>query len=89
MPVISDFYGIVIFLYYYDKGQHNRPHIHARHAEFEAVIAIDNGDILTGDLPISRMRLVQAWTEIHRKELMRAWELAVTGYKPDKIEPLR
>ena len=89
MPVISDFYGIVIFLFYYDKGQHNRPHIHARYAEFEAVIAIDNGDILKGDLPISKMRLVQAWIEIHRKELMRGWELAVTGYKPDKIEPLR
>ena len=89
MPVISDFYGIVIFLYYYDKGQHNRPHFHARYAEFEAVIAIDNGDILAGDLPISKMRLVQAWTEIHRKELMRAWGRAVTGYKPDKIEPLR
>jgi len=35
------------------------------------------------------MKLVQAWIEIHRDELVADWELAVSGQPPYKIEPLR
>jgi hypothetical protein len=35
------------------------------------------------------MRLVTAWVEIHRDDLMADWELAVSGQQPYKIEPLR
>jgi hypothetical protein len=35
------------------------------------------------------MRLVTAWVEIHREELMADWDLAVSGQQPYKIEPLR
>lgn len=89
MPIISTFYGIVIFFYYSDNRKHHRPHFHAQCAEFEAVIAISNGDLLEGDLPPNKMKLVQAWIEIHHEELEYNWELAVKGKKPNKIEPLR
>jgi hypothetical protein len=35
------------------------------------------------------MRLVQAWMEIHKDELMVASQLAVKGQQPYKIEPLK
>jgi len=35
------------------------------------------------------MKLVQAWLEIHREDLMADWELAVSGQTPFPIEPLR
>ena len=35
------------------------------------------------------MRLVLAWVEIHRDDLMADWQLAVSGQPPFKIEPLR
>ena len=35
------------------------------------------------------MKLVMAWIEIHRDELMADWDLAVNGQLPYKIEPLR
>jgi len=35
------------------------------------------------------MKLVQAWLELHREELLANWELAVSGQCPYKIEPLR
>jgi hypothetical protein len=35
------------------------------------------------------MKLVQAWIEIHREELLADWQLAVEGQQPFKIEPLR
>jgi len=45
--------------------------------------------ILEGSIPSNKLKLVLAWMEIHRDELMADWELAVSGLQPDKIEPLR
>ena len=39
--------------------------------------------------PQSKMRLVQAWIEIHKEDLMADWQLAVEGLQPFNIEPLR
>jgi hypothetical protein len=54
------FYGIIIRLYLLDQVHHNLPHIHARYAEFEASIGIDDGEVLAGELPRKQLRLVQA-----------------------------
>ncbi|MBI4289056.1 MAG: DUF4160 domain-containing protein [Chloroflexi bacterium] len=89
MPVISSFYGIVILMFYLDNKKRYRPHVHAQYGEFAAVISIDEGDVLEGDLPKSRMRLVQAWIEIHKDELMTNWRLAVKGQQIGKIDPLK
>jgi len=88
MPVISMFYGILIRLFLIDNKHHNTPHIHAKYAEFEASIDIPDGEILSGELPRKQLRLVQAWIEIHRDELMADWDLAVSGETPYKISPL-
>jgi hypothetical protein len=45
--------------------------------------------VLTGKLPSGKVRLVQAWIEIHRDELMADWQLAVNGEEVFKIEPLK
>lgn len=88
MPIISMFYGIIVRLYLLDNKHHNLPHIHARYAEYEASIAIEDGEILSGDLPRKQLRLVQAWIELRRDELLADWELAVSGEAPYKIAPL-
>jgi len=89
MPVISMFYGILIMMYYMDNDKHHHPHIHAEYAEHSAVIAIVDGEVLEGELPGVKMKLIQAWMEIHKDELMADWQLAVKGQKPYKIEPLK
>ncbi len=38
MPVVSSFYGILIYFYFED---HNPPHFHARYNEYEALIDIN------------------------------------------------
>ena len=88
MPIISMFYGIIIRLYLLDNKHHNLPHIHARYAEYEASVAIEDGEILSGDLPRKQLRLVQAWIELRHDELLADWELAVSGEAPYKIAPL-
>ena len=35
------------------------------------------------------MKLLQAWIEIHKDELVADWALAVSGELPYKIEPLK
>lgn len=88
MPIISMFYGIIIRMYFLDTQHHNMPHLHARYAEFEASIGIDDGEVLAGQIPRKQLRLVQAWIELHRDELVADWVLARSGKLPYKIEPL-
>ena len=37
----------------------------------------------------AKLKLVQAWIEIHQDELMADWELAVNGQQVFKIDPLK
>jgi hypothetical protein len=36
-----------------------------------------------------RLKLVQAWIEIHKDELFANWELAAAGEEPFRIAPLQ
>jgi hypothetical protein len=89
MPVISMFYGIIILMYFFDNKKHYRSHIHVQYGERNAIIAIDDGEVLEGSLPKPKLKLVQAWIEIHRDELSADWKLAVAGKQLFKIAPLR
>ncbi len=89
MPTISMFYGIIICMYFNDNKQHKLPHIHVKYQEDEVIIAIPDGDILEGSIPKTKMKLVEAWIEIHKDELVADWQLAASGELPYKIEPLR
>ncbi|AWB68071.1 hypothetical protein C2869_17310 [Saccharobesus litoralis] len=89
MPTISMFYGIIIRMYYFDNQQHNMPHIHVHYQESAAIIEIPSGDVLQGELPKSKQKLVDAWIEIHKDELMADWQLAINGESVFKIDPLK
>ncbi|NCB69574.1 MAG: DUF4160 domain-containing protein [Bacteroidia bacterium] len=89
MAIISMFYGIIISMYYLDNRQHNLPHIHVKYQDEEAVISISDGVLLEGSLKTNKMKLVQAWIEIHKDELFANWELAINGETIFKIDPLK
>ena len=89
MPVISMFYGLIVRMFFFDDDQHHLPHIHVEYGEFEAVFHIESGDLLSGDLPRNKLRLAQAWIELHRDELMADWKLATEGGEIFKIDPLK
>lgn len=88
MPVISMFYGIIIRMYLLDNHHHRCPHFHAKYAEYEASISIEDGEVLAGQLPRKQFRLVLAWLELHRDELQADWDLSVEGENLYKIDPL-
>lgn len=89
MPAISMFYGIVIYLYFFDDERHKLPHIHAKYQGQDASFSILDGSLLSGSIPPAKTKLVEAWIEIHRESLMSDWELAVSGQLPFPIDPLR
>lgn len=43
----------------------------------------------TATLPKKQFKMVQAWIEIHKEELLVDWELAVNGDDPFRIAPLQ
>ena len=89
MPVISMFYGIIVLMYFLDNKKHKRPHIHVQYQGKEAVFSIPEGKLLEGTLPQNKIKLVCAWIEIHREELLADWKLAVQGAEIFKIDPLK
>lgn len=90
MPEISRFYGIIIRMYWEAESKHNSPHFHAYYQGENLVVAIDNEiDVLAGTIPNKQKRLILAWAELHKKELIDNWKLTQLGEKPFSIEPLK
>lgn len=89
MPTISIFFGIVIRMFFRDIEKHNLPHIHADFQGEVAVYSIPEGYILAGSLPPSKHKLVVAWIEIHKDELLADWKLAVNGKPTFSIRGLK
>lgn len=85
MPTISEFYGIMILMFYND---HAPPHFHARYAEHEALIRIEPLGILQGNLPPKALGMVMEWAGLHQEELKKDWELTEKLQKPKRIKPL-
>lgn len=88
MPTISLFYGILIKMFFNDIDKHHSPHIHAEYQGQHAQYSIETGEILSGSLAPSKHKLVVAWIEIHRDDLLADWELAVNGQHPIAIKGL-
>lgn len=84
MPTISMFYGIIIRMYYDD---HNPPHFHAFFGEYKATFNFD-GELIDGNMPNSKMKLISAWALIHKEDLMANWKLAKDNESLYNINPL-
>lgn len=89
MPTISMFYGIIVRMLFMDTQKHHLPHLHVEYQGVEAVISLPDGMLLEGVIPPKKLRLLQAWIDIHEEELMADWALAVRGEPVFPIDPLR
>jgi hypothetical protein len=61
MPAISMFYGIIIYMFFFDDKKHHRPHIHAHYSDHSAVIAIEGGEVLKNRMPTRPRVVFQRW----------------------------
>jgi hypothetical protein len=85
MPRVSEFFGIVIAMFYAD---HAPPHVHASYAGHEALIGIDPLRVLRGSLPPRALALVAEWAARRRDALMEDWLRARLGLPLEPIPPL-
>jgi len=88
MAVISMFYGLVIYIYF-ESTKHHLPHIHVKYQDENAVFSLPDGQLLEGTLKPSKLKLIQAWIEIHAEELLANWDLAQSGQPVFKVDPLK
>ena len=85
MAEISRFYGIIISMF---GNEHNPPHLHIKYGHYKALYTIKNG-VIKGEIPISVLKKVNDWVEIHKEELTQNWDLLQSGGNVNKIEPLK
>lgn len=71
MPTISVFFGFVVQMYW---REHPPPHMHVYYQGFEALVAIESGEIIGGSLPPAAMRIIRSWVVRRRAELLANWE---------------
>ena len=84
MPIISEFLGIIITMYWND---HAPPHFHAKYSEYRITVGIHTG-VVEGKFPRRALRHVLEWYELHKDELLEAWQACEKKQKPGIIEPL-
>jgi len=89
MPELSRFFGIVIRMFVEAGGSHHLSHFHAYYQEYVGIYGLEPIELIAGSLPRPQERLVLAWAELHRHELLSAWNTLQGGRPPSKIEPLR
>jgi hypothetical protein len=84
MPIISRFFGVVVFMNWRD---HAPPHFHARYGDDEVLVEIETGQV-TGSMSRRALAMVQEWRETHTAELLEDWNLAEQRRDLRRIAPL-
>ena len=84
MPIISRFFGILIYIYW---REHEPAHFHAKYGSDDIIAEIETGKV-TGKISKRALSMIQEWRKIHKEELMNDWELAKQKKSLAKIEPL-
>lgn len=57
-----------------NEGSHKRPHLHVKVKQQEVSIALNNFEVLAGDLDKKHMRFVLAWAKENMDLLKETWE---------------
>jgi len=74
---------------YLGKKEHTPPHFHAYYQDFKGIFDINSCEMTEGNLPKRQIRLIEAWAELHKDELLADWQLAQNGELPYRIDPLQ
>lgn len=72
MPTICRFLGIIVSMNLKPK-EHNPPHIHVYCGGQVARVNIQNNEILSGEIPQNKVKLVNEFINAYRNELLEMW----------------
>jgi len=88
MPLISQFYGILIYIHERIGDRNHEPHFLAKFGDFEAIYDIESNRA-DGELPRKQNKLVEAWALLHQDEINAAWIAWNDNKEIIKIEGLK
>ncbi len=69
---------------YMYKEEHKLPHVHVHYGpDSRASIAIDDQNVLAGQIKSKYLQVVGGWIQDNRDELMQTWGAIQAGRKPE------
>jgi len=74
VPTVAAFYGIIVSMYW---REHAPPHFHASYGGMKAIVRIEDGEVIAGQLPPTARRIVRDWALARQAELRHNWERGV------------
>lgn len=84
MPIISQFFGITIYMFWKD---HMPAHFHAKYGGEEITMDIETGAI-RGSMTKRAISMIDEWRKTHIDELRQDWKLAMNKAALNEIQPL-
>ena len=84
MPILSRFFGIVIYMYWRD---HMPAHFHAKYQDQEITVDIVTGEV-AGQMNRRAMGIIQEWRSLFMSELLENWSLSLERKSLHPIKPL-
>jgi len=76
-------------MYAEPDAPHHTPHFHAHYQNESAIFSITSVELVEGALHKRQRRLVEAWAELHQKDLLAEWQKLQIGQTPAPIDPLK
>lgn len=86
MPTICMFRGIKVCIYWRD---HMPPHFHAFYGNDEALVSIEELEVIEGSMASKQLKMLLGWAAFHQEELRENWALAREKQELFAIEPMR
>jgi Domain of unknown function (DUF4160) len=71
MPTLTTIDSLTIHIY--ARNEHNPPHIHVKHKDQEVKIAIQNGQILAGEIPPKKLKVALRWLSENKEKCLLTW----------------
>lgn len=80
----------IIFEIRSKESNHNIPHLHAAYGEYNISIALNNQEILAGNLPIKKQKFAQNWVKENKEKLLGEWKkIHISTYSTSTISRLK
>jgi len=70
MPRVAFFFGISIYMYMDDHGL---PHCHAMYGDYAGAFALEDGELLAGQMPPKEMKKIKDFIKLNQGELLEQW----------------
>lgn len=70
MPTLKDFGAYQVRMYFKD---HNPPHVHVVSPDETALVGIQDGAVIRGNIRPAFLQEAQGWIEENRSELLQKW----------------